>query len=157
MTGRSYDYSANSMRLWTGATSGCCRQWDQELRSAILQATEETAKSSAYRQNLLALVSLSQVPWCPARSPPLLFPILDKKAMSRKLSKLILNASLLAVITYTVPVWGYLAAIHKSKMQSVLAKWLWLAAKVSRRFPSRLFEKRTWCTLHRRHRAATCT
>ena len=70
-----------------------------------------------------------------------LFPILVNKAMTRKLGKLIVNAYLLPIITYAIPVWGYLATVHKRKLQSVLDRGLRLAAKAPYRFSSRLLRR----------------
>ena len=58
---------------------------------------------------------------------------------------MIVSAYPLPVITYPAPVWGYLAAIHKKKLQSVLNRGLRLAAKVP---PSLLItpsKERTQC------------
>ena len=41
-------------------------------------------------------------------------------SMTRKLGRMIVGAYLLPVITYACPVWGYLATMHKKKLQSVL-------------------------------------
>ena len=49
--------------------------------------------------------------------------------MTRKLGRMIVGAYLLPVIAYACPVWGYLAAMHKKKLQSVLDRGLRLAAK----------------------------
>ena len=64
-----------------------------------------------------------------------LFPILANKGMIRKLGKLIVNTYLLSIIIYAAPVYGYLAAVYKRKLQSVLDSALRLVAKVPRQFP----------------------
>ena len=66
----------------------------------------------------------------------LLFPLLVSLAMTRKLGKMIISMYLLLFITYAAPVWGYLAAMHKKKLQSIVNKSLQLAAKVHHQFPS---------------------
>ena len=49
-----------------------------------------------------------------------LFPLLISSGMTSELGKMIVDAYLLPVITYACPVWGYLANIHKKKLQRVL-------------------------------------
>ena len=45
---------------------------------------------------------------------------------------------MLPIMTYAIPVWGYLAAVRKRQLQSVLDRGLRLAAKTRYRIISRL-------------------
>ena len=68
-----------------------------------------------------------------------LLPIRSNKAMTRNLSKLIVNAYLLSIITCATPVWEYLAVLHKKKRHTAFSTGgLRLTAKGILRFPSHL-------------------
>lgn len=56
-------------------------------------------------------------------------PILQSDAMTRRLGKRLVSAYVLPVATYAIPVWGYLAASHKKKIQSLLDRGLRWALK----------------------------
>lgn len=42
-----------------------------------------------------------------------------KFAITLKLGKIIVKAYMLPVIAYSIPMWSYLAAMHKLKLQSI--------------------------------------